>query len=73
MLQAGNLEDDCGDETTGAQSRLSEAVSDITKLAHALEVLAVTVRPEAEELDRDARVPAIGGYLPQRVDHQEAS
>ncbi len=48
-------------------------ISDITKLANALEALAVTGTPRVDESDRDARMPDIGGYLSDRVDRQEAS
>lgn len=74
MLQAGNVEDDVWDaDPSGARSRLTKAISDITKLANALEALAVTVSPRSDEADRDGAMPAIGGYPSERVDRQEAS
>ena len=63
MLQAGNLEDDCGDETTGARSRLSEAVSDITKLAQ---------RARGTRGDCEARGGRIGSRCP-RTRHRRLS
>ncbi len=74
MLQAGHLEGDAWEgELSDVRSRLSRAISDITKLANAMEALSVKVMPETDELERDARKPDIGGYLPERVGHQEAS
>ncbi len=74
MLQAGNDEDDLREvDPSGARSRLTKAISDITKLANALEALAVTSSPEAAAADPDVPMPAIGGYLSERVDRQEAS
>lgn len=74
MLQAGNVEDDAWDvDPSGTRTRLTKAVSDITKLANALEALAVTASPETDATDRDGALPAIGGYLSERVDRQEAS
>jgi hypothetical protein len=79
MLQAGDLENDSWEDhpwevdPSDVRSRLAKAISDITKLANALEALAVPATPVTEGSDRDAPLPAIGGYLSDRVDRQEAS
>ena len=74
MLQAGQREDASSDiDHQDVRSRLAKVISDITKLANALEALAVTGTPKVDESDRDARMPDIGGYLSDRVDRQEAS
>ena len=74
MLQAGQLEDDSPDsDLSEVRSRLGKAISDITKLANAMEALVLTVTPSAVESGRDIPVPDIGGYLSERVEHQEAS
>jgi hypothetical protein len=80
MLQTGQPDDDLTDiDLADVRSRLAKAISDITKLANAMEALAVTVVPGTDDsddtvdADRHERMPDIGGYLSERVGHQEAS
>jgi hypothetical protein len=71
MLQTGQPEDDArAIDLSDVRSRLAKAISDITKLANAMEALAVTV---ADESVPDEHMPDIGGYLSDRVGRQEAS
>jgi hypothetical protein len=74
MLQAGDLAEDPSDfDLTGVQSRLAKAVSDIAKLANAMEALSAMNTREAEESARDDRMPDIGGYRSENQHRQEAS
>lgn len=75
MLQAGaELDDDLSDfDLAKVQSRLARAVSDIAKLANALESLAVDRVPEADDSDGQERMPEIGLYARENEDRQEAS
>jgi hypothetical protein len=74
MLQAGaELADDLSDfDLTEVQSRLAKAVSDIARLANALEALAVDGVREVEA-DGDERMPEIGSYQRENQHRQEAS
>jgi phage terminase Nu1 subunit (DNA packaging protein) len=73
MLQAGDLAEDRSDlDVSVAQSRLAKAVSDIAKLANAMEALAA-VNTRESETSRDERMPEIGGYRSDNQHRQEAS
>jgi hypothetical protein len=75
MLQAGGEVDDGPSDLDLAkiQSRLAKAVSDITKLANAMEALAVDVIPEVDASGGDERMPEIGPYQRDDEHRQEAS
>ncbi len=74
MLQAGDLAEDQSDpDLAVVQSRLAKAVSDIAKLANAMEALAAVNTREAEESSRDERMPEIGGFRSENQHRQEAS
>jgi hypothetical protein len=74
MLQVGDLDEDPSDlDLVGVQSRLAKAVSDIAKLANAMEALAAAVTPDPDVSGRYEAMAKIGGYRPENVDRQEAS
>jgi hypothetical protein len=74
MLQPGDLAEDRPDlDVSVAQSRLAKAVSDIAKLANAMEALAAVNTRQAEESSRAERMPEIGGYRSENQHRQEAS
>jgi hypothetical protein len=74
MLQAGDLAEESSDlDLSVVQSRLAKAVSDIAKLANAMEALSAIRTREAEESDRNERMPDIGGYRSENQHRQEAS
>ncbi len=74
MLQPGDLaEDDVNPDLAVMQSRIAKAVSDIAKLANAMEALAAVTTPDPEGSARDARLPEIGGYRSENQHRQEAS
>jgi hypothetical protein len=74
MLQPGEVVDDdvSGIDLVGVQSRLAKAVSDIAKLANAMEALALDVTPDVDAADEDERLPEIGSYQMEN-ERQEAS
>ena len=75
MLQAGGVVDDDRSDLDLAkvQSRLAKVVSDIAKLANAMEALAVDAIPEADASGGDERMPEIGSYQRENEHRQEAS
>jgi hypothetical protein len=76
MLQAGEEPSDdlSGVDFANMQSRLAKAVSDIAKLANAMEALVVDVVPEMDEASGgDVRLPEIGSYQRGNEHRQEAS
>jgi len=74
MLQAGGVVDDdlSGIDLVTVQSRLAKAVSDIAKLANAMEALALDVVPDVDA-GGDERMPEIGSYQRENEHRQEAS
>ena len=75
MLQPGEVADDDRSDLDLAkvQSRLAKVVSDIAKLANAMEALAVDVIPDVDAAGGDERMPEIGSYQRENEHRQEAS
>jgi len=75
MLQVGgDVDSDSSDiDLTEVRSRLAKAVSDITRLANAMEALAVGAIRGATETSGDEHMPEIGAYPTVNEHRQEAS